>query len=144
MTVSSPSDKIARLQSSCRNVMNAGIVTVHDTERILGTMESMRPVTPLCALHYRAFQKQLLRAKASARRPKQVIHLSSKTIASLAWWVSPAGFAANTSTPIKELDPTIWTVDSLEHGTSDVRGVQGVMYYLRKLFFSGSRLCQGI
>ena len=105
--------------------MKAGIVTVHDAERILGTMESVHPVTPLCALHYRAFQKQLLRAKASARRPKQVIDLSSKTIASLAWWVSPAGFAANASAPIKELDPTveIWAVASLEHGTSDVRGV---------------------
>ena len=57
MTVSCPSDKIARLQSSCRNVMKAGIVTVHDVERILGTMESVCLVTPLCALHYRAFQK---------------------------------------------------------------------------------------
>ena len=92
MTVSCPPDKIARLQSMCRNIMKDGIVTVHDAEHILGTMESVRPVTPLCALHYRAFQKQLLRAKASAWRPKQVIHLSSKTIASLAWWVSTAGF----------------------------------------------------
>ena len=111
MTVSCPPDKIARLQPICTNVMKAGIVTVHDAERILGTMESVRPVTPLCALHYRAFQKQLLRAKASAWCPKQVIHLSSETTASLAWWVSPAGFAANASVPIGELDPTveIWT-----------------------------------
>ena len=70
ITVSCPSDKIARLQSSCRNVMKAGIVTVHDAEHILSTMESVRPVTPLCAMHYRAFQKQLLRAKASDRRQK--------------------------------------------------------------------------
>ena len=77
-----------------------GIVTVHDAEHILGTMESVCLVSPLCALHYRAFQKQLLGAKASARRPKQVFHLSSKTIASLAWWVSPAGFAAYASAPI--------------------------------------------
>ena len=84
----------------------------------LAQVESVRSVTPLCALHYRAFQKQLLRAKASARRPKQVIHLSSETIASLAWWVSPAGFAANTSAPIRELDPTveIWTDANLERG----------------------------
>ena len=182
----------------------AGIVTVHDAERILGTMESVRPVSPLCALHYRAFQKQLLGAKASAQCPKQVIHLSSKIIASLAWWVSPAGFAANVFAPIRELDPTveIWTDASLEHGgghssrgdcvqrswtSSDLtddpsinlletraacesvmalsepgdrvrlhidnrtaaayircQGVQRVMYYLRKLFFSGSRLCQGM
>ena len=60
MTVSCPSDKIVRLQSMCKNVMRTGIVTVHDAERILGTMESVRPVTPLCALHYRAFQKRLL------------------------------------------------------------------------------------
>ena len=39
--------------------MMAGVVTVHDAERILGTMESVHPVTPLCAMNYRAFQKQL-------------------------------------------------------------------------------------
>ena len=44
--------------------MVAGVVSVHDAEQILGTMESVRPVTPLCALHYRALQKQLLKAKA--------------------------------------------------------------------------------
>ena len=84
-----------------------GVVSVHDAEHILGTMESVHPVTPLCAMHYRAFQKQLLRAKASVRYPHQVIHLSSKTITSLAWWVSHDGFAANTSAPIRELDSTI-------------------------------------
>ena len=77
MTVSCPPDKIVRLQSMCKNVMRTGMVTVHDAERILGTMESVRPVTPLCALHYRSFQKQLLRAKVSVRHPKHIIHLSS-------------------------------------------------------------------
>ena len=67
MTVSCPADKIARLQSSCRNLMVAKVVLVHDAEKILGTMESVRPVTPLCALHYRALQKQLLKAKAFVR-----------------------------------------------------------------------------
>ena len=66
--------------------MVAGVVTVHDAERILGTMESMRPVTPLCAMHYRAFQKQLLRAKASVRRPHQIIHLFS-CLVDLSCWV---------------------------------------------------------
>ena len=81
-------------------------------------MESVCLVSPLCALHYRAFQKQLLGAKASARGPKQVFHLSLKTIASLAWWVSPAGFAAYASGPIRDLDPTIeiWADASLERG----------------------------
>ena len=64
--------------------MVARIVSVHDAERILGTMESVWPVTPLCALHYRALQKQLLKAKAFVRRPRQIIHLSPKTISSLA------------------------------------------------------------
>ena len=35
MTVSCPSDKIVRLQSMCRNIMQAGIVTVHDAEPFL-------------------------------------------------------------------------------------------------------------
>ena len=98
--------------------MVAGVVSVHDAERILGTMESVRPVTPLYALHYRAFQKQLLKAKAFVRRPSQVINLSPKTISSFAWWVSPLGFAANASAPIRELSPTveIWTDASLERG----------------------------
>ena len=47
--------------------MVAGIVLVHDAERILGTMDSVQPVTPLGALHYRALQKQLLKAKAFVR-----------------------------------------------------------------------------
>ena len=118
MTVSCPPDKIVRLQSMCREVMKSGIVTVHDAERILGTMESVRPVTPLCALRYRSFQKQLLRAKSHVRRPKQIIYLSSKSISSLAWWVSPAGFAANASAPIRELEPTVevWTDANLIRG----------------------------
>ena len=57
MTVSCPPDKIAGLQSMCRDIMKAGIITMHDAGHILGTMESVRPVTPLCALHYKAFQK---------------------------------------------------------------------------------------
>ena len=75
-------------------------------------------MTPLCALHYGPFQKQLIRAKAAARCPKQVILLSPGTIASPAWWVSPAGFAAYASAPIRDLDPTIeiWADASLERG----------------------------
>ena len=41
MTVSCPADKIARLQSSCRNLMVVKVVSVHDAEKILGTMESV-------------------------------------------------------------------------------------------------------
>ena len=40
------------------------------------------------------------------------------TTASLAWWVSLAGFAANASIPVEAFDPTVlfWTNISLEHG----------------------------
>ena len=98
--------------------MVAGVVSVHDAERILGTMESVRPVIPLCALHYRAFQKQLLKVKAFVRHPCQIIHLFPKTISSPAWWVSPSGFAANATAPIREPSPTVeaWTNASLERG----------------------------
>ena len=100
MTISCPPDKIARLQAACRNLVKDGVVSVHDAEHILGTMESVRPVTPLCAMHYRSLQKQLLKAKAYVRHPHQLIFLSSKTISSLSWWISPAGFAAHATPPI--------------------------------------------
>ena len=118
MTVSCLADKVARLQTTCRNLMVVKVVSVHDAEKILGTMESVRPVTPLCALHYRALQKQLLKAKTFARWPRDIIHLSCRTISSLAWWVSPSGFAANSTAPLRELPPTveIFTDASLEMG----------------------------
>ena len=78
-------------------------------------MESVRLVTPLCALYYRSFQKQLLRAKMYVGQPKKLIHLSSKTISSLAWWISPARFVNHASSPIREPPPSvkIWTYTSL-------------------------------
>ena len=48
-------------------MMVVKVVSVHNAEKILGTMESVRPVTPLCALHYRTLQKQLLKAKVFVR-----------------------------------------------------------------------------
>ena len=98
--------------------MKDGVVLVHDAERILGTMESVRPVTPLCAMHYRSLQKQLLKAKAYVQHPHKLIFLSSKTISSLSWWISPAGFAAYATAPIRELTPSveIWTDASMSRG----------------------------
>ena len=118
MTISCPADKVMRLQSLCRPAMSNGIISVHNAERMLGLMESVRPVTPLAALHYRSIQKQLLRAKSVVRKPDQIIHLSRKSILSLSWWLSPAGFAANASSPIRELEPTveIWTDANKDRG----------------------------
>ena len=111
MTISCPPDKIKRLQGMCAKAMSEGVITVHDAEKLLGTMESVRPVTPLAALRYRPIQKQLLRAKCKVRKPGNLIYLSSKSVAALAWWVSPSGFAGNSSSPIREAAPDveIWT-----------------------------------
>ena len=84
--------------------MVAGVVTVHDAERILCTMESVHPVTPLCALYYRAFQKQFLRAKASARLPKQVSICLQRPLHLL-----PAGFCLLGLLPIPLLQLGNWT-----------------------------------
>lgn len=118
MTISCPADKIDRLQSQCRTALTSGFISVHDAERMLGLMESVRPVTPLAALHYRSVQKQLLRAKSVVRRPGQIIFLSRKSLLSLSWWVSPSGFAGNSSAPIRELPPTveIWTDANKDRG----------------------------
>ena len=122
MTVSCPQDKITRLQTLCSKAMESSKITVHDCERMLGQMESVRPVTPHAALRYRALQKQLLRVKSAwpkdVRRSGQVINLSPKSLQSLAWWVSPSGFQGNSSSPIWELPPTVevWTDANLEMG----------------------------
>ena len=125
MTISCPPDKIERLRGMCTKVMSEGVVTVHDAEKLLGTMESVRPVTPLAALRYRPFQRQLLRAKCKVRRPGQLIILSSKSIAALAWWVSPSGFAGNSSSAIRECAPDIeiWTdANKIRGGGHSSRG----------------------
>ena len=111
---------ITRLQSTCRD--EEDIVTVHDAECILGTMESVRSMTPFVCCTTVLSRSKLLGAKASARRPRLLIHLSSETTASLAWWVSLAGFAANASVSIGFWTSTamILTDASLElegHGT---------------------------
>ena len=56
MTITCPFDKVKRLQDKCKAMLRAGHATVHDLERLLGTMESVTPATVLAALHYRHFQ----------------------------------------------------------------------------------------
>ena len=88
MTIKCPLDKVARLQTFCKTAMVRKWITVHDCERLLGQMDSVRPSTPLAALHYRSVQRQLLKAKRTIRNPSEIIHLSSKSLSSLKWWVS--------------------------------------------------------
>ena len=118
MTISCPIDKVIRLQDKCKIALKNGFVSVHDLERILGTMESVRPSTPWAALHYRHLQRQLISAKRSVRRPNKILSLSQKSLMNLRWWVSPTGFAGNCSCPIREKSPTldIWSDANLDMG----------------------------
>ena len=70
-------------------------------------MESVRPATPMAALHYRALQRLLLQSKRNGRNPRKVVDLSHKVILELHWWVLKSGFAGNSSSPIRELIPTV-------------------------------------
>ena len=65
MTIRCPSDKVERLQMQCREALEEGMITVHNAEKLLGLMESVRPVTPYAAIRYRSIQKQLLRCKGT-------------------------------------------------------------------------------
>ena len=76
MTASCPPKKSERLITDATTVLMDGYITVHKAEKLLGLMESVRPVTPFAVLHYRAFQKQLLIAKKHYRDPKEIIFLS--------------------------------------------------------------------
>ena len=125
MTISCPKDKIQRLQVKCKDAFLNKHLTVHDLERLLGTMESVRPATPLAALHYRALQKQLLVAKVGKRMPKKIVILSSKSLLELKWWISDNGFSANSVVSITEEKPTvhIWTdANLLMGGARNSRG----------------------
>ena len=89
-----------------------------ELERIIGTMESVRPAVSLAALHYRNLQRQLLFAKNPLRIPNKIIFLSKESLKDLAWWISMDGFAANAKSPIRELLPTldIWSDANLSGG----------------------------
>ena len=118
MSITCPMDKVIRLQSNCRVALFDKHITVHNLERLLGTMESVRPSTPLAALHYRSLQRQLLRSKVGKRKPNKIINLSVKSQHELHWWVSRTGFVGNCSSLISENSPTIhiWTDANLAMG----------------------------
>ena len=118
MTISCPKDKIMRLVVMCRSALKDGFITVHALEKLLGTMESVRPCTPLAALHYRSLQKQLISAKRYGRRPSKRVLLCKKSLFHLQWWVSDSGFPGNCSSPIREGQPSldIWADANLSMG----------------------------
>ena len=88
MTASCPKEKVDRLCNDAKVALENQFLTVHESEKLLGLMESMRPVTQLAAFHYRHIQRQMLDAKKFERIPSQVIYLSQESISDLVWWVS--------------------------------------------------------
>ena len=118
MTISCPSDKVAKLQEMCRHLLSAQWGSVLELEKLIGTMESVKPATPLAALHYRALQYQLLTAKQGTRDPNKTVSLSQQSLQDLEWWTSPDGFQGNCSAPIRELEPTVqvWSDSNLVMG----------------------------
>ena len=74
---------IEHLQNVCKIALQSGVISVHTCERLLGYMESVRPVTPHAALRYRPIQRQLISAKSNWHRkcrfPIQLIKLSQKS-----------------------------------------------------------------
>lgn len=118
MTISCPSDKVSKLQEMCRSLFSAQWGSVLQLEKLIGTMESVKPATPLAALHYRSLQYQLLTAKQGTRDPNKTVFLSQQSLQDLEWWISQDGFQGNCSAPIRELEPTVqvWSDANLVMG----------------------------
>ena len=51
MMISCPPDKLERQRSKCQTALENRFISVHNLEKLLGTMKSVRPCTPLAALH---------------------------------------------------------------------------------------------
>ena len=62
----------------CKQLYLSKVTTVHALEKVLGTMESVRPSTPLAALHYRSLQRQLLKAEGDRVR----LHIDNRAACS--------------------------------------------------------------
>lgn len=107
MTISCPSRKVLKLQDMCRSLYSESQASVLSLEKVIGTMESVKPSTPLAPMHYRSLQRQLLFAKQGERDPTKIIKLSQQSLEDLAWWFSSDGFAVNCTAPIREMEPTI-------------------------------------
>ena len=107
MIISCPNEKVQNLRKRCFEIFFAKNISVHSLERVLGTMESVRPAVPYAALYYRSLQAQLLVAKQGIRIPNKTIILSQQSLEDLSWWFNPSGFAANCNASIREPDPTV-------------------------------------
>ena len=111
MTITLPSAKVSRLQEMCSKPLLNGKCSLLSLEKIIGTIESVRPSVQFAALYYRSLQCQLLHAKRRKRDPNKIIILSQKSRTELQWWTSSTGFATNCTSPIREPQPTlnIWS-----------------------------------
>ena len=120
MLISCPADKVSRLQEMCSNILLNGKCKLLDMERLIGTIESVRPAVKYAALYYRSLQYQMLQAKKGDRNPNKTIILSQKSREELEWWISPNGFQGNCCSPIREPQPTvsIWSDANLKMGGS--------------------------
>ena len=118
MTISCPIEKVTKLRETCIEIFSMKNISVHSLEKIVGTMESVRPAVPYAALHYRSLQRQLLDAKIGFRFPNKIVFLSKESLEDLSWWMSPSGFMAQCTAPIREPDPTldIWSDANLSMG----------------------------
>ena len=118
MVISCQAEKVTRLKNFCFEIFCAENISVLGLEKLLGTMESVRPAVPFAALFYRSLQRQLWAAKTPERKPNKIIYLSQKSVDELGWWIAPSGFVAHCSAPIREPEPslTIWSDANLRMG----------------------------
>ena len=87
MSLTCPDDKVERIKNMCSGILISGSATVLGLEKLLGTLESVRPAVPLAALNFRSLQKQLLMSKKFDRIASKVIFISKESAQELSWWI---------------------------------------------------------
>ena len=113
MTISCPQEKVLKLVDMCSKIFDKKRATVLSLEKLIGTMESMRPAVPLASLNFRCLQKLLISAKKHGRLAKKFVDLTPHSLAELEWWINV--FPSQCTAPLQEPEPTvdIWSDASL-------------------------------
>ena len=104
-------DKVRQTLLLCKRLYDSRTTSVKHLEKLVGTLVSLTPAVSWAPLHYRKLQGSVVLARRYSWPTNTQLKLSPLQLGELRWWLSPRGFRANLSSPIRPPAPTVslWT-----------------------------------